>query len=563
LAGPGRRVDARTDIIREGDRPDDVRLVLEGFACRYKILPDGKRHIMAYLVPGDLCDMHVFILKEMDHSIGTLSACRVVEIPRPRILEMLERPAIAQALWWAALVDEAALREWLVNIGRRPAEQRVGHLLCELLMRLQMVGLTNGNSYELPIIQSDVAETLGLSVVHVNCSLRRTVQPIQSAEGLPGGRHGAPLLFPSTIAAASIPAGRIWGMAMRGLEEKSFLLLLIAVTVAFVWILWPFSGAILWGTVLAIMFRPMNRRILYTIGQRPNVAALISLAVILFIVVLPVVGLGAALVREAVAMYKQIEVGEFDVGLFFSRIPETLPGWAVGLLNYFDLTDFADIQERISAVLTQGGQVIAAQALAIGQNTVQLVVSFFVMLYLLFFLLRDGDALARRSRDAVPLDTGEQNALFRRFALVIRAIVKGSIVVALAQGALGGPIFWLLGIQGSLLWGAVMAVLALVPVVGAGLIWVPASLYLLVTGSIWQGIVLIVFGALVISMVDNVLRPILVGGETKIPDYLVLIATLGGIIIFGFNGLLIGPVIASMFLAVWDLFLEHRLAIEK
>jgi predicted PurR-regulated permease PerM len=352
-------------------------------------------------------------------------------------------------------------------------------------------------------------------------------------------------------------------MAMRGLEEKSFLLLLIAVTVAFVWILWPFSGAILWGTVLAIMFRPMNRRILYTIGQRPNVAALISLAVILFIVVLPVVGLGAALVREAVAMYKQIEVGEFDVGLFFSRIPETLPGWAVGLLNYFDLTDFADIQERISAVLTQGGQVIAAQALAIGQNTVQLVVSFFVMLYLLFFLLRDGDALARRIRDAVPLDTGEQNALFRRFALVIRAIVKGSIVVALAQGALGGLIFWLLGIQGSLLWGAVMAVLALVPVVGAGLIWVPASLYLLVTGSLWQGIVLIVFGALVISMMDNVLRPILVGGETKIPDYLVLIATLGGIIIFGFNGLLIGPVIASMFLAVWDLFLEHRLAIEK
>ena len=173
LARPDRRVDARTDIIREGDRPDDVRLVLEGFACRYKILPDGKRHIMAYLVPGDLCDMHVFILKAMDHSIGTLSACRVVDIPRPRILEMLERPAIAQALWWAALVDEATLREWLVNIGRRPAEQRVGHLLCELLMRLQTVGLTNGNSYELPLTQTDVAETMGLSFVHVNRVLQR------------------------------------------------------------------------------------------------------------------------------------------------------------------------------------------------------------------------------------------------------------------------------------------------------------------------------------------------------------------------------------------------------
>jgi predicted PurR-regulated permease PerM len=350
---------------------------------------------------------------------------------------------------------------------------------------------------------------------------------------------------------------------MRDLEEKSFLLLLIVVTVAFVWILWPFSGAILWGTVLAIVFRSLYRRILHATGEKQNVAALVTMMIILFIVVLPVVGLGTALVRQAVVTYKRLEVGEFDAGRFLSHLPETLPGWAAGLLNYFNLTDLGAVQERISALLTEGGQVIAAQALAIGQNTVQLVVSFFVMLYLLFFLLRDGDALARRIRDAVPLDTGEQNALFRRFALVIRAIVKGSIVVALVQGALGGLIFWLLGIQGSLLWGAVMAVLALVPVVGAGLIWVPASLYLLVTGSIWQGIVLIVFGALVISMVDNVLRPILVGGETKIPDYLVLIATLGGIIIFGFNGLLIGPVIASMFLAVWDLFLEHRLAIEK
>ena len=173
IARPGHRLHARTDIIREGDKPDDVHLVLEGFACRYKILPDGKRHIMAYLVPGDLCDMHVFILKEMDHNIGTLSACRVVDIPRNRILEMLERPAIAQALWWSALVDEATLREWLVNIGRRPAEQRIAHLLCELLMRLQTVGLSNNNRYELPITQADIAETMGLTLVHVNRVLQR------------------------------------------------------------------------------------------------------------------------------------------------------------------------------------------------------------------------------------------------------------------------------------------------------------------------------------------------------------------------------------------------------
>ena len=345
---------------------------------------------------------------------------------------------------------------------------------------------------------------------------------------------------------------------MHDLEEKSFLLLLIVVTVAFVWILWPFSGAILWGTVLAIVFRSLYRRILHATGEKQNVAALVTMMIILFIVVLPVVGLGTALVRQAVVTYKRLEVGEFDAGRFLSHLPETLPGWAAGLLNYFNLTDLGAVQERISAVLTEGGQVIAAQALAIGQNTVQLVVSFFVMLYLLFFLLRDGDALARRVRDAVPLYTAQQNALFRRFAIVIRATVKGSIVVAVVQGALGGVIFWVLGIEGPLLWGAVMTVLSLVPAVGAGLVWVPVSLYLLVTGAIWQGIVLIAFGALVISMVDNVLRPILVGGDTKIPDYIVLIATLGGITIFGVNGLVIGPIIAAMFLAAWDLFSEER-----
>ena len=168
-----RLVPARSDIISEGQRPDDVHLVLEGFACRYKLLPDGKRHIMAYLIPGDLCDVHVFILRAMDHSIGTLSQCRVVDLPQDRVLRMLERPAIARALWWSALVDEATLREWLVNIGGRPAEQRLAHLLCELLLRLQTVGLANGNSYELPITQSELGETMGLTLVHVNRVLQR------------------------------------------------------------------------------------------------------------------------------------------------------------------------------------------------------------------------------------------------------------------------------------------------------------------------------------------------------------------------------------------------------
>ena len=168
-----REVPARTDLIQEGDKPSSVYLVIEGFACRYKVLPDGKRHIMAYLVPGDFCDMHVFVLNEMDHSLGALSPCRIVDIPRARILQLIERPAIARAFWVAAMVDEATLREWLVNIGSRPAEERVAHLLCELLLRLRAVGLANGDRYELPITQGDLADTMGLSNVHMNRVIQR------------------------------------------------------------------------------------------------------------------------------------------------------------------------------------------------------------------------------------------------------------------------------------------------------------------------------------------------------------------------------------------------------
>jgi CRP-like cAMP-binding protein len=170
--GTIRRVSADEDLIREGDKPDNIHLILGGFACRYKITQQGKRQILAFLMPGDFCDLHVFILKQMDHSIGTLSNCRVAEISPERILELTDRPAIARALWWAELVEEGVLREWLVGIGRRDAAQRIAHLLCELHVRLRAIGLADGNRFELPMTQEELGDTTGLTLVHVNRTLR-------------------------------------------------------------------------------------------------------------------------------------------------------------------------------------------------------------------------------------------------------------------------------------------------------------------------------------------------------------------------------------------------------
>jgi predicted PurR-regulated permease PerM len=342
------------------------------------------------------------------------------------------------------------------------------------------------------------------------------------------------------------------------LEDRVFLVLIVLVTLAFAWVLWPLSGAVLWGVVIAILFAPLYRRLTTAMRQRRNLAALATVAIILVMVILPLTLLTASLLQEAYGVIRRIQSGEVDFGRYFDQILNALPAWASGLLDRFGLTDLGAVQSSLSDGLMKGSRVLATQALNIGQNTFDFIVSLFVMLYLLFFLLRDGDDLARRIRRAIPLRAEQQQALLHTFTTVIRATVKGNIVVAILQGALGGLIFWLLGIHAPLLWAALMTVLSLLPAVGAALVWGPVAVYFLATGAVWQGVLLAAYGVLVIGLVDNVVRPILVGQDTKMPDYVVLIATLGGIAIFGINGFVIGPVIAALFMATWDIASASR-----
>ena len=342
------------------------------------------------------------------------------------------------------------------------------------------------------------------------------------------------------------------------LEDKTFLLLVIAISLAFAWILWPFFGVVLWGTILAILFAPVYRRLLKILGQRRTVTALATVTIVLLIVILPLTLIGALLVQEGLSVYEKFQSGELNFGRYFQQVLGALPSWVSDLLDRFGLTNLGAMQEQLSTGLVQGGQFVAAKALNIGQNTFDLIVELIIVLYLLFFLVRDGDDLARRIRTAIPLHADQQRELFNRFTTVIRATVKGNVVVAIVQGALGGLIFWFLGVYAPVLWAVVMAFLSLLPAIGSALIWLPVAIYFLVTGATWQGLVLIAYGVLIIGLVDNLLRPFLVGKDTKMPDYIVLISTLGGMAIFGLNGFVIGPVIAAMFMAVWDIFASSR-----
>ncbi|MGB8817558.1 MAG: AI-2E family transporter [Rhizobiaceae bacterium] len=341
---------------------------------------------------------------------------------------------------------------------------------------------------------------------------------------------------------------------MRTLEERAFLLLTVIVTLAFAWVLWPFFGAILWGAVVAILFAPLNRRLLVAMPHRTNSAALATIAIVLLIVILPLSLIAIAMVQEAAALYDQIQSGEINFRLYFQQVSNALPIWAKSFLARSGLSNFGAVQDRIGAVLTEGSQYLATQIVSIGQSTFEFFVSLAVMLYLAFFLIRDGDKLFLRVKKAIPLHQAHKSALFTKFTTVIRATVKGDILVAILQGALGGFIFWALEIHAPLLWAVLMMFLSLLPAIGASLVWLPVSVYFLATGATWQGVVLILFGAFVIGLVDNILRPALVGKDSKMPDYVVLISTLGGLGIFGLNGFVVGPVVAAMFIAVWDIF---------
>jgi predicted PurR-regulated permease PerM len=341
---------------------------------------------------------------------------------------------------------------------------------------------------------------------------------------------------------------------MSSLEKRSFLVLLIFVSLAFAWILWPFYGAILWALVFATVFEPAHRRLLNSMRSHSNLAALLTILTIVAIVLLPLALTATSVAQEATNLYEKIETGEVDFGRLLPQLFQALPEWVTDLLALIGISDIGDVQARLSTVLRQASQFLATQAIAIGQGTAHIVVSFFLMLYLLFFFLRDGRELSQRLKEAIPLHSEQKRALFDKFATVIRAMFKGTILVAALQGLLGGLIFWFLDLPAPVLWGVVMAFLSLLPAIGSALIWLPVALYLLTTGALWQGIFLIAYGALVIGLVDNLLRPLLIGMDTKLPDYVVLISTLGGIAIFGLNGFVIGPVIAAMFFAAWNIF---------
>lgn len=341
----------------------------------------------------------------------------------------------------------------------------------------------------------------------------------------------------------------------NNLETKSFIALMLVVSLAFLWVLKPFFGAVFWSCALAIIFYPVQTRLLKRFKQRRSLSALVTLLLCLVIVIIPVIVLVSSVATQATDLYQQIEDGDLDVDKKLEHLQQQFPVVQNALSRVG--VNLADVKEQAGKFAMSSGKLVAQRTVTIGQNAFKFVLDFCLMLYLTFFLLRDGNHLLALMIRALPMGDDRERLLFSKFTEVTRATIKGNLVVAMVQGALGGFIFWALGLPAALLWGVVMAIASLLPAVGAAIIWLPAAVYLLASGEVTQGIILVVFGAGVIGLVDNVLRPILVGRDTKLPDYLVLLSTLGGISLFGINGFVMGPLIAALFIAFWGIFMRE------
>lgn len=336
-------------------------------------------------------------------------------------------------------------------------------------------------------------------------------------------------------------------------QRASFYLILALTTVAFGMLLVPFYSAILWAMILAIVFHPVQRFLVRRLKGREGVAAFLSVLMCICLVIVPVVVILASIAQEGTSLYQQVSSEQFDLRGRVESIVSALPSF-IERWTPIKLGSYPDLRGKFSDAIVEASQLMVGHAVNVGETTLSFFVGAGVMLYLLFFLFRDGEKLTAMIRRAMPLSDDYSTQFLEKFTSVINATVRGNVIIAIIQGTIGGVTFWALGIEAALLWGVVMTLFSMLPAVGAAFVWGPAALVLVFTGAWLKGVMLVLVGLLVIGLIDNLLRPPLVGKNAKLPDYAVLISTVGGMALIGINGFVVGPLIAAMFISAWSLF---------
>ncbi len=331
------------------------------------------------------------------------------------------------------------------------------------------------------------------------------------------------------------------------IQNATFIFILVSVTLAFLWILRDYTMPIFWATVLAIVFSPLNEKIKKALKGKSALAAFLTLSIIVSMIIIPSSILGALFIKELSYLY-ELGTEQYPNSIDLSHLSQSLQE------KLHISSDLDALKDKAVASIKSYADNISNFAFGVGKTSLDFVFKFAVMLYILFFFLKDGQKWVKRVMEIMPLGAKKENYLLRKFSAMVRAVFKGSFAIALVQGSLGGLLFWIVGIPSPIVWAALMMLLAFVPAIGPALIWAPAALILFFLGDTAGALVILLGGVFLIGTVDNLLRPYLLGRGTDMPDLLIFLSVLGAISIFGMAGVVIGPVLSALFLAVWELF---------
>lgn len=336
--------------------------------------------------------------------------------------------------------------------------------------------------------------------------------------------------------------------------RKAFLLLLVAaITVLFVLMVRRFLLAVFLAAVFAGLAYPLYRWMAQRLGGRTSLASVLTILVLMLGVGLPLAGFLAVVAAEAV----QVSQGAGEWFQSQAGRLEQLRGW-VERIPFAErvLPEGEQLAGQFRDLAGRTGPALMGTVAAATRGTLNFFLQAFILLYALFFFLVDGPTILRRILYYVPLSPGEEEQLLERFVSVTRATLKGSLLIGVIQGGLAGVAFWVAGVPGPAFWGTVMVVLSIIPAIGASLVWIPAVIYLFMAGEAVAGVALLAWCAVVVSTVDNFLRPRLIGRDARMSDLLILLSTLGGIVLFGAVGFIVGPIVAALFVTVWHIYGE-------
>jgi predicted PurR-regulated permease PerM len=329
--------------------------------------------------------------------------------------------------------------------------------------------------------------------------------------------------------------------------------LLLLVTAVLLFLCWrmvqPFLNVILWATVLVILFYPVHKRLLQRIRQ-PSLAALVSCLLVILIILVPVALITLAVVNELSGAVQNVEAA-----VNYLLDPNTrFSGPVLNFLGrYIDINHLRSEEFLVERLRGISGQ-LAGRTLGVIGGLVGAIIQTFFTIFTMYYLFRDGENISRTVRDSLPLEREQADSIMTRTREVIDASVYGVLTIAAIQGTLGGLAFWALGVRSAIIWGVVMTFLSMVPMLGAFIVWVPAAIYLALTGHYVKAILLAAWGTLVIGMIDNFLRPKLVGGRTRLHELLIFFSVLGGLNVFGVLGVVLGPVVLALTLSLIDVY---------